>query len=259
VGVSRRHQLILERLTATSRQSVVELAKATGCSEMTMRRDLEALERAGALQRVHGGAVLASFSAVEPPFAVRALVNQDGKRLLAQACASMLRDGESVVLDSGTTAVEVARAVVHLKLMIAPLSARVLAEVLRTDQHEVLVPGGTIRPVEQSFVGELAERAFDLVRFDTMVLSCCGLDAAHGATAHSLDDVRVKRAALAASRRVLVVASEDKLGRVALGRVCPVDAIDVILTDAAETSEHVAELRDAGTRVVVVGPPGDRG
>lgn len=249
MDVAVRQKAIVDRLADRSRVSVVELATLTECSEMTIRRDLEALEGAGVLRRVHGGAVSIPLSAVEPPYALRALSNADAKRRLAVACGELLADGESIVLDAGTTAVQVAKEIRGRGMTVAPLSVQVLCELASDSHTQLLAPGGTVRTGEQSFVGELAERAFDHVRFDTVVLACCGLDADAGASTHHLEDARVKRAALAAASRVLVVVTSDKLGRVAFGQVCPTARIDVVLTDAADTDLEVEVLRTAGTSV----------
>lgn len=244
-----RQKAIVDRLADRSRASVAELATLTECSEMTIRRDLEALEGAGVLRRVHGGAVSVPLSAVEPPYALRALSNADAKRRLAAACGKLLADGESVVLDAGTTAVQVAKVIRGRAMTVAPLSVQVLCELASDSHTQLLAPGGMVRTGEQSFVGELAERAFDQVRFDTIVLACCGLDANTGASTHHLEDARVKRAAIAVAGRVLAVATSDKLGRIAFGQVCPIPGIDVVLTDAAGTDPQVEALRAAGTSV----------
>ncbi|MCP9962921.1 DeoR family transcriptional regulator [Streptomyces somaliensis] len=110
MNVAERHRFILSQLSERSRASVAELARSTKTSEMTIRRDLELLESRGALRRVHGGAVSTLLSGVEPPYAVRAMVGGDAKARLADEVVRLLNDGETVALDTGTTAVAIARA-----------------------------------------------------------------------------------------------------------------------------------------------------
>jgi DeoR/GlpR family transcriptional regulator of sugar metabolism len=133
------------------------------------------------------------------------------------------------------------------RVLVAELAA--LSELASDPHTQLLAPGGTVRTGEQSFVGEHAERAFDHVRFDTLVLACCGLDVNTGASTHYLEDARFKRAALAVAGRVLAVVTSDKLGRVAFGQVCPITRIDVVLTNAAATNAQGKALQTAGTSV----------
>lgn len=252
MDTSARQAAIVAAVNERSRVSVTELAELTACSEMTIRRDLEALERGAALRRVHGGAVSVPLSAVEPPWAVRALTNQEIKRKLACACVELLSDGESIILDTGTTALEIGKALRGRSVTVAPLSAQVMCALSDSAGIQLMVPGGMLRVGELAFVGEHAERAFADLRFDTMILTCCGLDARNGASAHHLEDVRVKRAALASARRVLAVVTGEKLGRVAFGQICPPSRIDRIITSADDDQPEVDGLRSAGVSVLTV-------
>src|SRR6185312_3414543 len=126
-----RQRVIVERLRDADQVGVAELAEATGASEMTVRRDLDHLASRGVLRRVHGGAVPASPSGIEPPFAARATAALAAKRSIAVAAAELIRDGETIVLDSGTTALELARLLRGRTITVMPLSlhaARELAD-----------------------------------------------------------------------------------------------------------------------------------
>ncbi|MFC6986889.1 hypothetical protein [Streptomyces cirratus] len=112
------------------------------------------------------------------------------------------------------------------------------------------MPGGQVRPEELSFYGEAPVRTFKDLCFDTFVLGCCGVDPVQGATAYNLDDVQVKRAAVAAAQRVILVATADKIGRTALGRICSMEEIALVVTDAPADSPAVEALRDQGVEVV---------
>lgn len=121
----------MERLRDADQVAVADLASATGASEMTVRRDLDHLAARGVLRRVHGGAVPAAPSGIEPPFAARATEAVAAKRAIAAAAAELIRDGETIVLDSGTTALELARLLRGRAVTVMPLSlhaARELAD-----------------------------------------------------------------------------------------------------------------------------------
>ncbi|MBV9315707.1 MAG: DeoR/GlpR transcriptional regulator [Pseudonocardia sp.] len=252
MDIAHRHKTIVETVADRARVTVAELAALTQCSEMTIRRDLESLESAGVLRRVHGGAERIPLSAIEPPYALRALSNTEAKRALARACSDLLADGESVVLDAGTTAVQIAKVLRGRRMTIAPLSVQVLCEIASDPTTSLLVPGGSVRPGEQTFVGEPAEQALGAVRFDTLILACCGLDAEAGATTHHLDDARVKRAALASATRVMAVVTADKLGKIAFGKVCSPQRLDLVVTDAPATAQPIKALRAIGVQVCTV-------
>jgi DeoR/GlpR family transcriptional regulator of sugar metabolism len=249
---SRARQLAIADVIRRDGQAQVRsLAHALACSEMTIRRDLEALEAVGVLRRVHGGAVRAVLGAQETPFELRAVQNVQAKQAIAGVVADLLADGETVVLDGGTTAVRIAEAICDRQLTVMPLAVRPMIELLDRDRIRLMVPGGEVRIGEQSFSGSLAEAAFDRLRFDTCVLSGCGVDPRQGVTAHLLSEAAVKRAAVAAAQRLIVAADASKLGTVTFGHVCPVSDIDILVTDATASTQLVMDLREAGVDVRV--------
>jgi DeoR/GlpR family transcriptional regulator of sugar metabolism len=252
VAVQERHQAIVEALQAHGRVTVAELSAKAGVSEMTIRRDLELLEREGLLQRVHGGAVSTISGSYEPPFAVRAHLGSQQKARIGAAAAALIGANETVVIDSGSTAFAVARALRgRRQLTVCALSVRAAAELGDERGIRLLAVGGDVRPGELSFVGPLAERIFEDLRFDTFVLSIGGADAEQGLTDFNLDDVRVKQAAARSARRRVVVADATKLGRVAFARIGPMDLADVLITDDSAAEDQLAALRAVGVNVVV--------
>jgi DeoR/GlpR family transcriptional regulator of sugar metabolism len=251
MSAADRHEQILEVLERDGRLSVSEFSARMDVSEMTLRRDLQVLEERGALARVHGGAVPVQSRSYEPPFAVRALRNAEAKRRIGEAAAALLQEGETVVLDAGTTVLEVARALRGRELRILAVNLRVAAVLVDEPGISLMVSGGAVRPGEQSFVGPLAERAFADLAFDTLVLAVGGVEPTIGITDYRLEDASLKRAALASARRCIVVADADKLGHVAFARTCPLADVDVLVTDDAAPPALLAELREADVEVIV--------
>ena len=249
----RRHDLILEQLELNGHVFVSGLSKQFGVSEMTIRRDLELLEQRGTLDRVHGGAVSARSMSYEPPFPGRAMRNLEAKQRIAQKAASLIKDGETVILDAGTTTLEIARALHgRRKLRVLALSLHI-AEVLADDTNIALMTcGGTIRPVERSFTGALAEQIFSNFSFDTLFLTLGGIDLKAGVTEYNLDDASVKRAAFASARRCIAVADSTKLSKTAFARVCDCQQLDALITDADPATPVLEELRRLGVNVITV-------
>jgi len=252
MAAADRHRLIVEQLGLRDRVSVAELAELAGTSEMTIRRDLELLESRGALRRVHGGAVKVALSAVDRPYGLRELTNSDAKDRIGKAAADSLLNGETVILDTGSTTAAVARAMAGRTLTVTPLSLHSLFPLSLSEGIQLMLPGGWVRPGELSIVGGVTEAAFTEFRYDTFIIGCCGIGAEHGATAVDPEDVRVKRAAIKAARRRIVVATHDKLGRVTLARICPTEEIDLVITDDADDADAVTALREAGVSVLCV-------
>jgi DeoR/GlpR family transcriptional regulator of sugar metabolism len=245
-----RHALILRELRARGRVTVPEIAELTGCSDMTVRRDLDTLAQDGLLRRVRGAAV-SSLTGEETPFPVRRRAAVDAKRQIARAAADLLDDGETVILDGGTTALEVARQLAGRRLTVLPLSLHTATALAEAPDVRLVLPGGDVRPTELALVGPITEYALDMMRFDTAVLGCCGLSARDGLTGHDLAESAVKRAVIRAATRVIVVADGSKLGTTTFGRICDTTAIDTLITDDQAPDEQVSQFRAAGVEVVL--------
>lgn len=244
-----RLRQITEAVREAGRMGVAELAGLTGASEMTIRRDLEVLAEQGVLERYRGGARSLLLRGEEPPFALRSQEGLETKRRIAAEVAGLIADGESVVLDSGTTCLEVARALAHRRLTVMPLSLHAVNALTGTPQLTLLVPGGRPRPGELALTGPLTEASLSALRFDTAVIGCCGLTATDGLTAYDLEDAAVKRAAIASARRVVAVAEAAKLTRTALAFVAPASALHAVVTDEAAPSDEADALAAAGVTV----------
>jgi DeoR/GlpR family transcriptional regulator of sugar metabolism len=253
MDVRLRRELVLDLLERKGRVTVAEVSALTEVSDMTVRRDLEALEREGALKRVHGGAISAVSTSYEPPFALRAQRSVAAKERIGRAAAGLLREGETVILDVGTTSVQVAHSLVGRRnLTVVTPSLRAAGLLGDEPGIRLIVTGGVVRPGERSLVGDYAERAFADLRFDTFVMGVGGIEAEAGLTEFNLDDARVKRAAIARAQRCLVAADSSKLGRVAFARICALDAVDVLVTDMEAPPDDLAALEAADVEVIAV-------
>lgn len=249
---SDRHRLILDVIERSGRLRIADVARESGMTEMTIRRDLEALEQLGALSRVHGGAVSVVSQSHSPHYQTRALANVGSKERIGAGTADLISEGETVILDAGSTTAAVARSLLGRRnLRIMTLDLRIAAVLADDPGLTVMVSGGSVRPIEHGLFGSGAIRSFEDFNFDTYVLSASGVDAVAGITEYNADDATVKRAALAAARRTILVADSSKLDAVTYANVCPLEQIDVLVTDAdATSSDAVASMRAAGTRIV---------
>ncbi|WDN55932.1 DeoR/GlpR family DNA-binding transcription regulator [Streptomyces clavuligerus] len=253
MGNAERHGVIEQAVREAGRVTVQELAGLTGASEMTIRRDLDALAAQGVLERVRGGARTLLLRGEEPPFALRARKAVEAKRRIAAEVSSLIADGESVLLDSGTTCLEVAVLLRRRPVTVMPLSLQaiqVFGEGL--GPAVLMVPGGRPRAAEGALAGPLTLASLAAVRFDTAVMGCCGLSAAEGLTAYDLDEAAVKKAGIASARRVVAAADGGKLGRTAHAWVGPAALLHTLVTDTTAPADEITALEAAGTVVKTV-------
>ena len=199
-----RQQTILHLLDTRGQVTIADLSSRFSVSEMTIRRDLAQLEAEGLLRRTHGGATRTASGSFEPPFTLRARLHPDAKRAIAAEVADRLADGQTVVLDGGSTGAAIAEAIAGRNLTVCALNMRVAGILASSPNTRVMVPGGLIRPGELSLTGPAAERTLADHRFDTYVMTVSAVDASAGLTEWNIEDAAVKRAALASSSRCIV-------------------------------------------------------
>jgi DeoR/GlpR family transcriptional regulator of sugar metabolism len=249
---SPRHETILNRLHRDGSVDVAALASELDTSQITIRRDLEQLAAAGVLRRVRGGAVSLMMRGEGMPFAMREIEASSVKERMAAAAAGLIRDGEAVAIDSGTTGAAAAKELAGRRLVAMPLSVQAIALLATSSTVHLLLPGGSVRTEEGSIVGPQAEASLRSLRFDTAVLTCCAVSLNDGIMAHDVQDAAVKQGMIAAARRTILLAEGAKFSRSALAVVSPLTGVDVLVTDG-EAPEPVLQLLSAeGVQVIVV-------
>lgn len=233
---------------------VVDLAGRFSVSTVTIRSDLQALEARGRLHRIRGGAVPANVVPGEQPFEASELNLAVEKARIGAAAAALVSDGETVLLDVGTTTTAVARALLarhELRDVTVFTTALNVALELESahPRISVVVTGGTLRPLQHSLVNPLATVLLSGLRASIAFIGCNGVDLQGGVTNINLPEAEVKRAMLLAARRRVIVADGSKLGEVELARVAGVDEVDMVITDQTADPAVVAELEGAGCAV----------
>ncbi|MFI0981296.1 DeoR/GlpR family DNA-binding transcription regulator [Streptomyces sp. NPDC021093] len=245
-----RQQEILRLAREGGRVDVLSLADTFQVTAETVRRDLKALDRAGLLRRVHGGAIPAGRLDFEPDLAERESTAADEKGRIAQAAVAELPSEGSVVLDAGSTAARLAagfpleRALTVVTHSL-PVAAR-LADHPGTDLHLV---GGRVRHRTRAAVDAWALRAYGEIRADVVFLGTNGFSAAHGLTTPDLAEAAVKRAVIAAGRRVVLLADSAKHGQEHFARFGDLTDIDLLITDTGLSPADAAAIEAAGTEV----------
>jgi len=247
--VAGRHDSILRALRADGPTSVRALSSRLGVSQATIRRDLEQLDDEGLLTRVYGGAVLTER---DDPFAAVAAVRVAEKDAIAKHCAEMVQDGETVLLDIGTTAHRVARQLHGRSITVITSSLAVLEELHDEQRIQLVLLGGMVRRDYRSLVGFLTEDNLRQVHADRLFLGTSGIRRDGWVTDTTVVEVPVKRAMIAASDQVVLVADAAKFPGSGMARVCGPDALDVVVTNAPVDPPSAAALREAGVEVIEV-------
>jgi DeoR/GlpR family transcriptional regulator of sugar metabolism len=248
MNASERLGALVDVLRRDGRLDVAEIAVSFGAAEMTIRRDLDRIVTLGMARRVRGGAISLLMRGAELPFELRALEHAEAKGRIAAAVAESLVDGEAVLLDSGTTAALIGREIADRRLTVMPLSLHAAAALSAHDLIRLLMPGGEVRPGELAMVGPLAVASISALRFDTAVLTCCGL-AGDRITTHDLGDATVKQTMMQSAARVILAADSTKFRQMAMAVVATITDVDMIVTDADAPPEAVDTLRAAGLEV----------
>ncbi|WP_158228415.1 DeoR/GlpR family DNA-binding transcription regulator [Pseudonocardia sp. MH-G8] len=247
----RRRDAILERLRASGHVSVSEVSQALGVSEMTVRRDLRRLVETGDASLVHGGASLPAGSHGRPVFGVRALVNAEAKRRIGAAAAAMVAADDTVGIDAGTTALEVAHALPEtFSGCVVTHSAPALAVMLARKAARVIAIGGELSHDNQAMIGPSAAHFVRNLRLRLLVLGVASIDV-RGVYVRSELELSVKQALLDVAEDVVLVCDASKEGGPGTVRVCTLDRIDTVVTDAPMSEGLTRRLHAAGTRIVV--------
>ncbi|WP_127358186.1 DeoR/GlpR family DNA-binding transcription regulator [Actinacidiphila soli] len=246
----RRHELILRALRSDGPTAVTALAEQLGTSQATIRRDLLLLEDEGLLKRVYGGAV--PVIGEDDPFTDVAGVRVEAKDALAAWCAAQVRDGETVLLDIGTTAHRVARQLRGRSLTVMTSNLAVYEELQDDKEIQLVLLGGVVRRDYRSLVGFLTEDNLRQVRADVLFLGTSGVRPDGQVLDTTAVEVPVKRAMIAASDKVVLVADAAKFPGTGMARVCGPDDLDLVVTNAPADEKTRAALSEAGVEVVEV-------
>jgi DeoR/GlpR family transcriptional regulator of sugar metabolism len=247
---AERKRWLLEVLNAEGKILASDLSKRLGVSEDTVRRDLRELDKAGLLQRVHGGALPRSRTSIH--FAEREKESTDAKREIGAAAARLLRPGEVVVLDGGTTPLAVAEHLpADLALTIVTHSLPALEVLSRHGHADCIVVGGRLFKTARVAVGTAAVDAYRLLRPDSCVLGAAGIHPVAGVTTFDVEEAEVKRAMVEHATRVIVVVAGEKLGTVAPYVLMPITRMTHLVTDRSASPDIVRTLQELGIEVVI--------
>ncbi len=257
-GTIPRHERIIELLAKHSTVEVSTLAEALGVSAVTIRADLDALEKRRLIRRIRGGAMALRPARFERQIDLPSQSFSEEKQRIGALAASMVRDGETIILDSGTTTLALARNLSEsLTDVVVVTNGLDIAIALRAHPGiTVIVTGGRVktggRNLESySLISPFGTILLREINADTAFLCCAGIDAERGFTNGNWDEAEVKKAMIDAARRVVVVADHAKIGHVGSARIASLDAVEMLVTDSGAPGADIQRLEAAGLRVAV--------
>ncbi|MEV4556815.1 DeoR/GlpR family DNA-binding transcription regulator [Kitasatospora sp. NPDC049285] len=230
---AQRRALILDLVRRDGAVKVAELVDQLGVSDMTIRRDLDALTRSGAVQKVYGGAVARTASADEPGFEAKSGLESDTKAALAEAAAALVQPGSVVALSAGTTAYAVAARLLDVTGLTVVTNSLPVAELVRARGEEapaLLLTGGA--PTRSAaLVGPLADQAIRSLHVDLLIIGAHGVSEHAGLTTPNLAEAQTNRALIASASRVVAVADHTKWGVVGLSSFAALADLHTFITD----------------------------
>jgi len=246
-----RYQKLKEYLQIHGMIKIPQLMKMFDISIETARRDLNYLEKEGVIRKIYGGATLVSTETKEPDTSERMTRNLEEKIAIGKKCAEFINDGDSILIEVGTTTLQVAKALKSKKnLTIITNSIPVINELMDTD-FDMYVIGGKIRHGEGAISG--AVTVFDLENFHITksIISAGGITSSKGLSDYNIEEALVRKKVIEQSKEVYFVGDSSKFGNDLLAHICPVSSIDLIITDKNLSKTQLTEFEHINANIVL--------
>ncbi len=255
--IERRHAIV-DQTNEIGKVDVAELAAKFLVSTVTIRNDLNSLDKKGLVVRSRGGAVMNSRIAKELSVKEKHCEHYSVKQRLGAMAASLINDGDSLILDSGTTTEEIAKQLhSHSGLVVMTNGLNIASELSASENTEVLITGGTLRKKSLSFYGRQAEASLSNLRFDKVFLGVDGIDEKAGLTTHFEPEANLNRLMCGISKEVIAVTDSSKFNRNGFHIISSLDGIDTLLTDSRIPQSYKDYLAEKRINLIIVPHPDD--
>ncbi|HEY4326417.1 MAG TPA: DeoR/GlpR family DNA-binding transcription regulator [Mucilaginibacter sp.] len=249
---NQRRDKILELLKEDGSAKVIDLARIFKVTEVTIRQDLEKLEKDGLVLREHGGAYLKNIEDQVRTFSLSHQDNMDKKELIAIKCLEYIESGDSIILDSGSTTTEIAKKLKGFKNLTVITNAINIAMMLGTEPGiELIVTGGEFKPPTLSLTGQKAADFFKGINVQKLFLATAGLSLKAGLTYPSISDLVVKKAMIDAAETTYLVADSTKIGKSSFASLGALSLIDYIITDAGIEPKYMEVLKENDIELII--------
>ena len=248
-----RRRAILDLLNHQGRVLVTELSRQFQTSQVTIRKDLEILHAHGLVHRTHGGALPSREGALEDPtLREKEKLHHQEKLRIADCAAEKVKEGQVLILDSGTTTTAIARSLRNFQNLTIITNAVNIAAELSGTALEVILTGGTLRKNSFSLVGPIAEETLHRLHADLLFLGVDGFDVQYGLSTPNLLEAKVNRVMVEIAKRKVAVCDSSKFGRKSLSLIAPPSALDEVITDHGIPKADARALKKTGIEVTLV-------
>lgn len=251
--VARRAK-VLEELELKGQVLVRELSNMFKISEVTIRNDLAHLEKQNMLIRARGGAIKIKFHmmGIDSSIAEKQKEFQREKQLITKEAIKLIEDGDTIILDSGSTTTEIAKNLEQFKNLTIITNALNIASILSEyEGFNIFMPGGSLRKKSLSLVGVIADENFEKFYCDKLFLGADGFDTTHGLSTPSSEEAHLNQIMIKIAKKVIVVADSSKFERRRFAFIGPISDVDVVITDSGINDEDKKRLEKSGVEVIV--------
>lgn len=252
-SMSQRHAYILERLQTEGNVRVADLFDALDVSAVTIRKDLKILEDKKLLFRTHGNISRANPYSKDRSVGEKENILADQKTRIGKRAAEMIEPEEAIIIGSGTTVLQVARAIPDaLKLTVLTSAMNISMALLDKPNIEIVQLGGVVRKTSTSVTGNYAESILDNFTCSKLFLGVDGIDMEQGCTTSNMMEALLNKAMIRTAQKTIIVTDSSKFGRRGFGKICPLSDIDQIITDDGISQTMIRDLENMGIEVIVV-------
>lgn len=251
MALNQRRMRILNLIREDGHAKVQKLSEIFDVSEVTIRQDLEALEKEGYVQREHGGAFLKEFDSFAKTGLLLNQTNMEAKREIAQKAVKLIEEGDSIILDSGSTATELAKLLVNFNSLTVITNALNIAYILGSNPRiNLIVSGGDFKAPTLSLTGELAANVFKSFHVKTCFLATAGISKDLQLTYPSISDLVVKSAMIRAAENVYLIADSTKIGDTSFANLGRISLVDALICDSNLPEDIKAKLKDMNVKII---------
>lgn len=247
-----RRTKILEKLESDGQVNVTELSNQFNVSEVTIRNDFLQLEKKNMLIRARGGAIKVSRVGVDFELSKKQKINLDLKKKIGKVGAELVNDGDTIIIDSGTTTQEMVKNLhPDSKLTVITNALNIANNLVYNNNIQVIMPGGFLRKDALSMIGSPAEKALRDYLCDKLFLGVDGLDFDFGISTPNIEEAHLNRIMIEISRQVIVLADSSKVKKRSLGVICPLSKVDILITDDGLSPNYRTRLEQLGVEVII--------
>lgn len=247
-----RRVSIMDKLEKDGQVDVNALSRELGVSEVTIRNDLSKLEQKNMLVRARGGAFKVERVGEDFDLTAKKGQHYEEKKRIGKAAAALIQDGDTIILDSGTTTMEISK---HLSKMadltVITNALNVASQLAENKKTNIIIPGGFLRKTSLSLVGATAEESFKNYFCDKLFLAVDGFNTVHGLSTPNVEEAHLNRIMIKIAKQVIVVTDSSKFNKRSFAFIAPISAVDIVITDEGVSAEDRKNLENSGIKVII--------